>query len=91
MTLINAVYVVNKSTRPYSSVVSNDVYKGKRKKFINLVLICPIAIIPVLVKSALFVSYFFSGYFSVSASTMARAFTTPSSPSLMTMEIASAI
>ena len=59
MTLINAVYVVNKSTRPYSSVVSNDVYKGKRKKFINLVLICPIAIIPVLVKSALFVSLVF--------------------------------
>ena len=59
MTLINAVYVVNKSTRPYSSVVSNDVYKGKRKKFINLVLICPIAIIPVLVKSALFVSVVF--------------------------------
>ena len=59
MTLINAVYVVNKSTRPYSYVVSNDVYKGKRKKFINLVLICPIAIIPVLVKSALFVSVVF--------------------------------
>ena len=59
MTLINAVYVVNKSTRPYSSVVSNDVYKGKRKKFISLVLICPIAIIPVLVKSALFVSVVF--------------------------------
>ena len=37
------------------------------------------------------VFYFFSGYFAVSSSTIARAFATPSSPSLMTMEIASAI
>ena len=59
ITTIKLAYVDNKSTNPYSSVVSNAVYKGNRKKFTTLVLICPIAIIPVFLNNALFVSLLF--------------------------------
>ena len=60
------------------------------KKEILFLIRIPFSVHNLLLKFMYF-SYFFSGYFSVSASTIARAFAKPSSPSLITMEIASAI